>query len=222
MRASGLSGRGAPLSSPSRQEVEHLHRLMMQASVDAAHHDRRLQEEQRHDGVSGMLRGWNEASSTLHAAVERARGELVKDGTPRDQIARVAERLVELQKRAKSFDLDRDLDECVGHWKSLSLELGQLSGKHRDSLLKVLGGKQQGIDKVTSELSQARSSGGMAPEKYRKVREVQAERDRSREKYERLRQKYLEAEQTHAKAASAAAHAKPGQPAAHGIVPGGA
>jgi hypothetical protein len=199
---------------------------MMQASVDAAHHDRRLQEEQRQDGVSGMLRSWHEASSTLHAAIERARGELVKDGTPRDQIARVAERLVELQKRAKSFDLDRDLDECVGHWKSLSLELGQLSGKHRDTLLKVLGGKQQSIDKVTSDLSQARSSGGMAPEKYRKVREVQAERDRSREKYERLRQKYLDAEQAHAKAASEAARAKPGQHAprhaAHGLVPAGA
>ena len=210
------------MATLSRFEVEHLHRLMMQASAEASEHDRRLQDEQKHDGLSTLLRHWHEAAGTLHVAVQRARTDLQKDGTPREQIERISERLVELQRRAKSFDLEKDLEDCVGHWKSLSLELGQLSGKHRDTLIGVLGSRQPHIDEATSALSSARRTGGMAPDNYRRVRDLQTHRDRSSEKYGRLRERYLDAEREHqkehGKAAIAHAHGTPGH-AGHALPP---
>ncbi|TMA23355.1 MAG: hypothetical protein E6J88_12860, partial [Deltaproteobacteria bacterium] len=184
-------------SAPSRFEVEHLHRLMMQASADASQFDKRLLEEQKSDGLSGELRHWHDAADAIFGAVERVKTDLLRDGTPKDQIERIGDRLKELKERAKRFDVESDLDNCVQHWKSLGLEFAQVSGKNRDALVKLLESRRQNVDRVTGVLSQARKTGGMLPEKHRKVRDLQEQRDRAREKYERLRQKYLEAERDH-------------------------
>src|SRR5262249_51114458 len=89
------------------------------------------------------------------------------------------------------------LDLCVAHWKALGHEFAQLSGTQRDGLVRLLEGRKPQVDRVTDFLSQARKSGGMAPEKHKKVRDLQEQRDRAREKYERLRAKYIEAERDH-------------------------
>jgi Domain of unknown function (DUF4157) len=180
-------------STPSRFEVEHLHRLMMQASLEAAQLDRRTAEEQRSDGLSVSLRGWQDAADGLHSAFSRASVGLLRDGTPKDQLDRIRERLVDLESR--SFDVDEDLDRCVEHWQALGHEFAQLSGEHRDALVSLLQSRKSRIDQVTSELSTARKTGGMAPEKHRNLLELQGRRDHARDKYERLRQRFVQAEQ---------------------------
>ncbi len=184
-------------SAPSRYEVEHLHRLMMQASTDASQADKRLQEEQKSDGLSAELRHWHDAADAIHGAVERVRTELLRDGTPKEQVDRVRDRLQQLKERARRFDIENDLDGCVQHWKALGMEFAQLSGKHRDSLVKLLESRKSRVDQTTSALSSARKTAGMLPEKHAKVRGLQDSRDNARAKYERLRQKYLEAERDH-------------------------
>ena len=184
-------------SAPSRYEVEHLHRLMMQASADASQLDKRVTEEQKGDGLSAELRHWHDAADAIHGAVERVHTELLRDGTPKDQVDRVRDRLKELKDRSRHFDVENDLEGCVGHWKVLGLEFSQLSGKHRDTLVRLLESKKSRVDQTTSVLSSARQTGGMLPEKHAKVRGLQDQRDRARAKYERLRQQYLEAERNH-------------------------
>ncbi|MFN2550344.1 MAG: hypothetical protein ABR567_23205, partial [Myxococcales bacterium] len=184
-------------SAPSRFEVEHLHRLMMQASADASQFDKRVQEEQKNDGLSNELRQWHDAADAIFGAVERVKTDLLKDGTPKDQIERIAGRLKDLKERARKFDVEADLDNCVQHWKALGLEFAQVSGRQRDALVKLLESRKANVDRVTDVLSQARKTGGMLPEKHRKVRDLQDARDRARQKYERLRQKYIEAERDH-------------------------
>ncbi|MGZ6143903.1 MAG: hypothetical protein ACXWLM_11235, partial [Myxococcales bacterium] len=181
-------------SAPSRNDVEQLHRLMMQASADASQLDRRLQEEQKSDGLSAELRNWQDAADSIFGAVDRVRTDLLRDGTPKEHVERIADRLKELKQRAKQFDVQSDLDGCVQHWKALGVEFSQVSGKHRDSLVKLLESRRGRVDQVTQVLSQARKSGGMAPEKFRKVRDLQDSRDRARKSYEELRQRYLQAE----------------------------
>ena len=145
-------------SAPSRFEVEHLHRLMMQASADASQFDKRLLEEQKSDGLSGELRHWHDAADAIFGAVERVKTDLLRDGTPKDQIERIGDRLKELKERAKRFDVESDLDNCVQHWKSLGLEFAQVSGKNRDALVKLLESRRQNVDRVTGVLSQARKT----------------------------------------------------------------
>ena len=181
-------------SAPSRNEVEHLHRLMMQASVEAAQLDGRLQEEQKSDGLAAELRHWHDAADAIHGAVERVRTELLRDGTPRDQVDRVRERLQEIKTRSRRFEVEDDLDGCVQHWKALGIEFAQLSGRHRDSLVRLLESRKSRVDQTTAVLSAARKTAGMLPEKHAKVRGLQEARDRARERYERLRQQYLAAE----------------------------
>lgn len=167
---------------------------MMQASADASRLDRRLQEEQKTDGLTAQLRHWQDAAEGALGALDRVAAALLRDGTPQDQVERVRGRLVHLKERARRFDLLEDLDGCVEHWKALGLELAQLSGRHRDGLVRLLQARKPRIDQTTSILSSARKSGGMAPEKYALARSLQEERDRALHKYERLRTAYLEAE----------------------------
>jgi len=81
-------------SAPSRFEVEHLHRLMIQASVEAAQLDQRLDEARNADSLWPVLRQWSEAAEALDDAVERASPALQREGTPKDQIDRIRERLI--------------------------------------------------------------------------------------------------------------------------------
>ena len=184
-------------SAPSRYDVEHLHRLMMQASLDASQLDKRLTDEQKGDSLSAELRHWHDAADAIQGAVERARTELLRDGTPKEQVDRVRDRLKELKDRSKRFDIDNDLEGCVQHWKALGLEFAQLSGKHRDTLVRLLDSRKSRVDQTTSVLSSARQTNGMLPEKHAKVRGLQDQRDNARARYERLRQQYLEAERNH-------------------------
>ena len=181
-------------SAPSRQDVEQLHRQMMQASVDAAQLDKQLQEERSADYIGGELRSWNDQADALRSAVERARAGLIAGGTPREQIDRIRDRLVDIKARTRNFDVGNDLDGCVGHWQSLGVEFSQLSGDGREELVQLLDNRKFRIDQTTAVLSQARKSEGMLPEQYRKVQQLTADRDRARDKYETLRQQYIEAE----------------------------
>ena len=56
-------------SAPSRFEVEHLHRLMIQASAEAARLEGRLGEAQTAGGLWPLLRHWHEAAGALDQAV---------------------------------------------------------------------------------------------------------------------------------------------------------
>ncbi|HEX4385264.1 MAG TPA: hypothetical protein VH083_20030, partial [Myxococcales bacterium] len=194
------------MSAPSRFEVDHLHRLMMQASAEAARLEKLVSEEQRSDGLSVALRGWLGAADDLHSAIGRAGAGLLGDGTPKEQLDRILERLNGIKSRSRSFDLDEDLDACVEDWQALGLELAQLSGKQRDALVALLQSRKSRVDQTTATLSAARQTGGMLPEKHRKVLELQEQRDHARAKYERLREEYLEADRECRKAG---AHEKP-------------
>ncbi|TMB13146.1 MAG: hypothetical protein E6J66_03860, partial [Deltaproteobacteria bacterium] len=59
-------------SAPSRFEVEHLHRLMIEASIEAAQLDQRLDEARNGDSLWPALRHWSEAAEALDEAIERA------------------------------------------------------------------------------------------------------------------------------------------------------
>ena len=93
-------------SAPSRFEVEHLHRLMLKASIEAAQLDERVDQERKDDSLWPALHHWSDAAESLEEAVERARPELQQDGTPKEQIDRIRERLGGLEQRSKRFDLD--------------------------------------------------------------------------------------------------------------------
>ena len=184
-------------SAPSRSEVEHLHRLMMQASADASQLDRRVTGEQKGDSLSAELRNWYDAADAIQGAVERSRTELLRDGTPKDQVDRIRDLLQALRESTRRFDVENDLESCVQHWKALGIEFAQLSGRHRDNLVRLLDSRKSRVDQTTSVLSSARKTSGMLPEKHARVRGLQDQRDRARARYERLRQQYLEAERNH-------------------------
>src|SRR5437868_6429652 len=188
-------------SAPSRFEVEHLHRLMIQASVEAAQLDQRLDEARNADSLWPVLRHWSEAAEALDDAVERAGPALQREGTPKDQIDRIRERLDHLEQRSRQFDLDFDLDECVETWRSFGHDLAQLSGRHRDVLVLLLRHHQPAIDQATAMLSEAQRHEGLLREQHRKVVALQTDRDRARARYERLRQSHLAAQHEWGRAA---------------------
>src|SRR5256712_3122975 len=167
---------------------------MIQASVEAAQLDQRLDEARNADSLWPVLRQWSEAAEALDDAVERASPALQREGTPKDQIDRIRERLNHLEQRSRQFDPDFDLDECVETWRSLGHDLAQLSGRHRDALVLLLRHHQPAIDQVTAMLSEAQRHEGLLREQHRKVVALQADRDRARARYERLRQSYLGAQ----------------------------
>src|SRR5437868_7615842 len=181
-------------SAPSRFEVEHLHRLMIEASIEAAQLDQRLDEARSADSLWPVLRHWSEAAGALDEAIERASPALQREGTPRDQIDRIRERLDHLEQRSRQFDLDFDLDDCVETWHSLGHDFAQLSGRHRDPLVLLLRHHRPAIDQATAMLSEAQRHEGLLREQHRKVLALQTDRDRARAKYERLRQSYLGAQ----------------------------
>ena len=181
-------------SAPSRFEVEHLRRLMLKASVEAAQLDERVDQARKDDSLWPALHHWSDAAESLEEAVERARPELQQDGTPKEQIDRIRERLGGLEQRSKRFDLDYDLDFCVDAWTSLGHELAQLSGRRRDPLVRLLELRKPAIDQTTAMLSEAQRHEGLLQQQHREVLELQKEHDRAREKYERLRQAWLTAQ----------------------------
>ncbi|HUJ27408.1 MAG TPA: hypothetical protein VLW85_15395, partial [Myxococcales bacterium] len=168
---------------------------MMQASIDSAQADSRLQEQRNSDGGLGSaVKGWHDAADALHGAITRARATLLADGSPQEHVERIEDRLKEIKEHARNFDLEEHFDGVVGHWQALGVEMGQLAGRHRDTLVRLLGERRVRIDQTTALLSRARQSEGMLPEAFRKVQQLTADRDQRRQKYEQLRQKYLEAE----------------------------
>src|SRR5205085_4148639 len=92
-------------SAPSRQEVEHLHRLMMQASADASQVEKRLTDEQKTDGLSNELRKWRDAADALAGAVGRVKTDLLRDGTSKGRIEGITGRLRDLKDRSSRFDV---------------------------------------------------------------------------------------------------------------------
>ena len=180
---------------------------MMQASLEVAACDRKLQEERRQDGLGIFLRHWTDAASALRSGLSRARPDLERHGTPREHLERVDQRLEHLLDRARSFDLQADLDACASSWEHLALELGSLAGPQRDALMRLLGAHRGNVDRATAGLSEARKTGGMHPERHRRVRELEAQRDQAQVKYARLREECLAAERGHPHRGEA--HSKP-------------
>ncbi len=177
-------------SAPSRFEVEHLHRLVAQAAVDASGLDQRVEEALEAGGLGPALAAWSAAAEAMEEALLRARPALIRDGTPGEQLARIHGRLTSLRKAARRFSLDEDLDGCAQAWSLLGLELGQLSGHHGDALVRLLEQHKPAIDRATATLSKARDDEGLPQAEHRKLEELRRQRDRAREKYERLREAY--------------------------------
>src|SRR5438067_3954522 len=167
---------------------------MIEASVEAAQLDQRLDDGRNADSLWPVLRHWSEAAEALAEAVDRASPGLQREGTPEDQIDRIRERLDHLEQRSRHFELDFDLDDCIETWQSLGHDFAQLSGRHRDALVALLRHRQPAIDQATALLSEAQRHEGLLREQHRKVVALQADRDRARAKYERLRQSYLGAQ----------------------------
>jgi hypothetical protein len=198
------------LSTPSRYEVEHLHRLMLQASQEAANLDKRVAEAQKKDSLGGLLKLWQEAGAGVESTFSRAKAALERDGTPSAQTDRIEKRLKDLREKSVHFDLHADLDACVEHWKTLGQEFAQLSGKQRDSMVDVLDRYKPQVDRATSGLSSALRSEGMLPDEYLALKSLREQRDGARQKYERLRQQYLAKEKDWQAAEQQKAHAEKG------------
>ena len=181
------------MSTASRFEVEHLHRLMMRSSVDAAALERSAREAEHDHGLQDLLGDWKDAVATIGAAFNRARTDLQRDGTPKDEILRVEDCLTYLKACVNAFEVGDSLEEFAGRWQSLSFEIRQLSGAQRDALVRLFAGLQVTIDRVTGALNQAQKNAGLAPEKHRIARDLRGQADRARERYQRLREQYLEA-----------------------------
>ena len=173
--------------------MEHLHRLVTQASAEAQRLDGAFDAAREADGLEPALLPWSEAAEALEEAVARAHSTLVRDGSPKEQISRIRERLSFVRKKARQFSLDDDLYACVESWNGVGMELGQLSGREGDALVRLLERHKPAIDRSAAMLSQAREDGGH-PGQGRKLAELRQQRDRAREKYERLRQAYLVAQ----------------------------
>src|SRR5438445_2173222 len=167
---------------------------MIEASIEAAQLDQRLDEARNGDSLWPALRHWSEAAEALDEAIERASPALQREGTLREQIDRIRERLDHLEQRRRQFDLDFDLEDCVEAVHSLGHELGQPSGRPRYPLVLLLGHHRPAIDQATAMLSEAQRHEGLLREQHRKVVALQTDRDRARAKYERLRQSYLGAQ----------------------------
>ena len=182
-------------STPSRLEVEHLHRLMMQASLEAADLDRKVWDAQQRDGLSRILKGWHEPAVAIQSAFLRSEAGLLADNAPKALIDRIESRFDDLRDRSTRFDPFQDLRACVEQWKSLGAEFARLSGQNRNGLLALLERFKPKIDETTSLLSATLTTEGLVVENYRILVRLREERDKARDKYERLRQKYLQAEQ---------------------------
>jgi hypothetical protein len=181
-------------SAPSRFEVEHLYRLMLKASAEAARLEDQVVVARSDDSLWPALRHWCEAADALDEAVARGAPELLRDGTPNEQIERVRSRLREIRQRSRSFDLDFHLDPCVEAWSSLALELGQLSGRQRDPLLRLFERRKPLIEQARAMLVEAQRQEGLLAQAHRKLLHAEHERDRAREKAERLKQAWLTAQ----------------------------
>src|SRR5437763_1809629 len=68
------------------------------------------------------------------------------------------------------------------------------AGSMRDRLVQQLDSLKPNVDRATAGLSQALGNEGLLPDDYRALRSVREQRDRARDKYERLRQEYLKSE----------------------------
>src|SRR5256885_10746694 len=88
-------------SAPSRFEVEHLHRLMIEASIEAAQLDQRLDEARNADSLWPVLRHWSEAAEALEEAIEPPTPALQRERTPREHIDRIRERPAHLEQRSR-------------------------------------------------------------------------------------------------------------------------
>ena len=164
---------------PSRFEVEHLHRLVTQASAEAVRLDGSYQAARESDGLGTALDLWSEAAEALEEALARARSVLLRDGAPPDQISRIRERLTFVRKTARQFSLDQDLGDCVDAWNGVGLELSQLSGREGDALVKLLQRHKPAIDGATAMLTKARQQGGILEEEHRKLGDLRQTRDLS-------------------------------------------
>ena len=170
---------------------------MMQAYLQHAALDRRVEEERRRDGLGPFLQPWVEAAAGLRAALGKARADLQRHGTAGEHVERIERRLEHLQRRAAAFDVASDLDECAASWGHLAHDVAALSGPRRDELLRFLAARKDAIDRATAGLSQARNAGGVHPEQRARLRAVEDERERARDRYARLRDDYLRASRGH-------------------------
>src|SRR5438105_4911839 len=167
---------------------------MMQASLEAAELDRKVWNTLQRSGLSPILRNWHEAAASIQAAFLRAGDGLVQSGTPKPLVERIGNRFDDLRERSTRFDPFTDLRPCVEHWKSLGVEFTLLSGPSRDGLLALLARWQPRIDLATEQLSGTLGTEGLTLDHYRILVRLREERDKARQRYELLRQQYLQAE----------------------------
>ena len=167
---------------------------MMQASLQVAALDRRVEEERRRDGLGPLLQPWLETAAALRKGLLRARADLLHRGTGREQFERIEQRLDSLQRRASAFDVSADLDDCAASWGHLAHEIAALPAPHRDELVRELTQRKDAVDRATAGLSRARAAGGVHPEQRARLRAAEDERERARDRYARLRDDYLRAE----------------------------
>ena len=166
---------------------------MMQASLQVAALDRRVEEERRRDGLGPLLQPWLEAAAALRRGLAGARADLLRRGVPREQLDPIEQRLDHLQRRAAAFNVAADLDDCAASWGHLAHEIAALPFPQRDQLVRVVSERKDAIDRATAGLSRARAAGGVHPEQRARLRAAEDERERARERYARLRDDYLHA-----------------------------
>ena len=181
-------------SAPSRFEVEQLHRLVTQASVETARLDARIDDAQEADGLWPALRNWSEAADALEEALVLARPALLEDGATADQLGHIRERLIFVRRKTRQFSLDAHLGLCVQAWNAVGLELAQLSGRRGDALVRLLQQRKSAIDRATAMLSHARQHGGLLQDEHLELEELHRHRELAWEKYERLRNSYQAAQ----------------------------
>src|SRR2546428_752449 len=166
---------------------------MMQASLQVAALDRRVEEERRRDGLGPLLQPWLEAATALRRGLAGARADPLRRGVPREQLDPIEQRLDHLQRRAAAFNVAADLDDCAASWGHLAHEIAALPFPQRDQLVRVVSERKDAIDRATAGLSRARAAGGVHPEQRARLRAAEDERERARERYARLRDDYLHA-----------------------------
>src|SRR5438874_260497 len=107
---------------------------VMQASLQVAALDRRVEEERRRDGLGPLLQPWLEAAAALRRGLAGARADLLRRGVPREQLDPIEQRLDHLQRRAAAFNVAADLDDCAASWGHLRLGVAQRFEKTLGSL----------------------------------------------------------------------------------------
>ncbi len=179
-------------STVSRAEVERLHRLMIEASIELAQLDARVEAARSEELLSPELQPWTEAAQALDDALLQARGALVDAGVGGETIDAVRGQIASLQARLSAFDLEFDLDDCASAWEAIGEQIARLARSEGDPLLRLLRELQPAVDEAVGKLFDDRREGFLDRQR-RVVSGLEKQRQAARERFEQLRQAWLEA-----------------------------